>query len=82
MTRGSQIRVPAEVRRHLGLQPGDPVVFEVDGEDVRLKAAKWTLETVAGSVEPLSDGPQDFDELIRQAKEEVAERYFRKMTDR
>jgi AbrB family looped-hinge helix DNA binding protein len=82
MTQRSQVTVPAEVRRVLGLKPRDQVAFEIDGEEVRLKPVKWTLESVAGSVEPLSDGPQDFDEQIRQAKEEHAERYVRKMMGR
>jgi AbrB family looped-hinge helix DNA binding protein len=81
MTRRGQIAIPAEVRRQLGLQPGDRVVLEVDGQEVRLKSVRWTLESVAGSVVPLSDVPEDLDERIRQAKEEVAQRYFRKMTD-
>jgi AbrB family looped-hinge helix DNA binding protein len=79
MTQRSQVTVPAEVRRLLGLKPRDRVAFEIDGDEVRLKPVKWTLESVAGSVKPLHDGPQDFDEMIRQAKEEVAERSIEKM---
>ena len=79
LTQRSQVTVPAEVRRILGLKPRDHVAFEIDGDEVRLKPVKWTLESVAGSVKPLRDGPQDFDEMIRQAKEEVAERYIEKM---
>jgi AbrB family looped-hinge helix DNA binding protein len=80
MTQRSQVTVPAEVRRVLGLKPRDRVAFSVDGSDVRFKPAKWTLESVAGSVEPLSADPQDFDAQIRAAKEELAERSVRKMT--
>ncbi|HEY7030014.1 MAG TPA: hypothetical protein VH482_01740 [Thermomicrobiales bacterium] len=81
MTQRSQVTVPAEVRRVLGLKPRDRVAFSVEGSDVRLKPVKWTLESVAGSVEPLSAGPEDFDEQIRAAKVEMAERSVRKMTE-
>ena len=81
MTQRSQITVPAEVKRILGLKPRDRVTFSVEGSEVRLKPVKWTVESVAGSVEPISDGPQDFDEQIREAKEEWAERTVRTMTD-
>jgi len=81
MTQRSQITVPAEVKRILGLKPRDRVTFSVEGSEVRLKPVKWTVESVAGSVEPISDGPQDFDEQIREAKDEWAERTVRTMTD-
>jgi antitoxin PrlF len=81
MTQRSQVTIPAEVRRVLGLKPRDRVTFSITGTEVKLKPVKWTLDSVAGSVEPVSANTQDFDELIRAAKEEVAERSVREMTE-
>ena len=80
MTQRSQVTVPAEVRRVLGLKPRDKVVFTIEGSEVRLAPAEYTLESVFGSIEPLTDGPQDFEEQIRQAKEERAEEAIRKLS--
>ena len=82
MTQRSQVTIPAEVRRVLGLKPRDKVAFTIDGEEVRLSPVRFTVESVAGSLPPLNDGPQDFDELIRQAKDERAERTVRGVTER
>ncbi|MCP9861509.1 MULTISPECIES: AbrB/MazE/SpoVT family DNA-binding domain-containing protein [unclassified Cyanobium] len=34
-----QITLPAEMRRHLGIEPGDAVIVEVCGGELRLKPA-------------------------------------------
>ena len=77
LTHRSQVTIPAEVRRVLGLKPRDKVAFAVEGGEVRLRPVKHSLESVAGSLPPLHDGPQDFDEQIRLAKDERAERTMR-----
>jgi antitoxin PrlF len=82
LTQRSQVTVPAEVRRILGLSPRGQVAFEIDGDQVRLKSVKWTLDSVAGSVKPLHDGPQDFDKMVREAKEEAAGREIEKLNRR
>lgn len=79
LTQRSQVTVPAEVRRVLGLEPRDKVAFAVLDGEVRLRPLKYMLESVAGSLPPLHDGPQDFDEQIRLAKEERAERTMRSL---
>jgi antitoxin PrlF len=81
LTQRSQVTVPAEVRRVLGLKPRDRIAFTVEGSEVRLVPVKHTLESVFGAIEPLTDGPQDFDEQIREAKEERAEQTVRKMRE-
>jgi antitoxin PrlF len=78
MTQRSQITVPAEVRRVLGLKPKDRVAFEVDGCEVKLKPVEFTLESAFGSVEPLNR-PEDLEEISRLAKDEHVERAIRKM---
>lgn len=75
LTERSQVTIPAEVRRVLGLKPRDKVAFAIDDGEVRLLPTQFTLESAYGSVEP-RQRPEDFKELSRQAKEERAARKF------
>lgn len=78
VTQRGQVTIPAEVMRLLGVKPREKVVFEVHGNRVELMPARFTVETLAGSVQPIRD-PADLDEQVRQAKEERAARLVRKM---
>lgn len=40
ITSKGQITVPREVRRLLGVRPGDRVLFESDGNDVRVRPVR------------------------------------------
>jgi len=40
ITSKGQITVPHEIRRALGVRPGDHLVFEQDGSEVRVKAVR------------------------------------------
>ncbi len=72
-TQRNQVTIPVEVRRLLGLKPGDKVAFTIeDGGKVRLAAASFTLESAYGSVKP-SASPEDFDEVSRSAKDAKTE---------
>ena len=68
-----QVTIPIEVRRLLGVEPSDLVVFRIEDGEVRLVPAEFTLETTFASVMPLQR-PEDFEQRIRDAKEEKAER--------
>ena len=72
-TQRNQVTIPVEVRRLLGLKPGDKVAFTIeDGGKVRLAAASFSLESAYGSVNP-STSPEDFDEVSRNARDAKAE---------
>ena len=72
-TQRNQVTIPVEVRRLLGLKPGDKVAFTIeDGGKVRLAAASLSLESAYGSVKP-SASPEDFDEVSRGTKGAKAE---------
>lgn len=73
ITQRSQVTLPAEVRRLLGLKPRDKVIFAIENDAVRLLPATFTLESAYGSVEPLGR-PVDTEGLVRQTKEEKIER--------
>ena len=76
-TQRNQVTNPVEVRRLLGLKPGDKVAFTIeDGGEVCLAAASFSLESAYSSVKP-SRNPEDFDEVSRDAKEAKAEETIR-----
>lgn len=78
ITSKGQLTVPVAVRRHLGIGPHDHVAFAIEGDDVRLRRLRYTLETVIGSVEPLpGTTTADFERQIAEAAEEQAERTTR-----
>ena len=77
VTQRSQVTLPAEVRRLLGIKARDKVIFAIEDDQVRLLPATFTLETAAGSVEALGR-PVEVEELIREAKKEKVERDRRK----
>lgn len=69
----NQITLPAQVRRHLGVQGGDKLAFTIhDTGEVILQRAVFDLEAAYGSVTPL-EHPEDFEARIRDAKDEKAE---------
>ena len=78
LTQRSQVTVPAEVRRLLGLKPRDKVTFAIAGGEVLLKPVAYSLESAYGSVTP-SRRPEDFGELSRVARDARAEQTLRKM---
>ncbi len=45
VTQRGQVTLPAEVRRLLGIKPREKVAFRIDGNEVRLAPASFTLET-------------------------------------
>lgn len=78
MTQRGQVTVPAEVRRLLGLAPRSKLTFQIEGEQVRIVPAAYTLESTYGAVTPINR-PENFKEIERQAKEEHVERVMQKM---
>ena len=78
ITQRSQVTVPAEVRRVLGVKPRDKVTFTIEDGEVRLAPASFSIETVYGSVKP-SGKPENFDEVSRAAKGDKAEKTVRKL---
>ena len=67
VTRKGQVTIPAEIRRALDLQEGDTVTWIQEGEEIRLTAARYTVESAFGSVKPRRQ-PEDFEEMAEKAK--------------
>jgi AbrB family looped-hinge helix DNA binding protein len=78
ITQRGQVTIPAEIRRLLKVRPKDKVTFTVEGGEVKLKAARYSLESAFGSVKPYHK-PEDFEQISREAKEAKAEKTRREM---
>jgi len=76
VTERGQVTIPAEVRRALGLGKRDKVIFSMEDGVVKVKKPTFTLETAYASIKPLAG---DVDEMIREAKDEKADRLIEKM---
>ena len=67
LTSKGQVTIPAEVRRRLGLHPGDRVAFVVDGDAVRLVRKESRVEAAFGLCKPdRSLSLEQMDEVIRK----------------
>lgn len=67
VTPRSQVTLPAEVRRRLGIRARDQAIFAIEEGQVRLLPATFTLESAAGSVEALGR-VADTEDQVREAK--------------
>ncbi len=71
VTQRGQVTLPARVRRILGVKPREKVTFEIDGDNVRIVPARFTVESVRGSV-PALDKPVPLEDIFAIAGEEHA----------
>lgn len=66
-----QVTIPADVRRQLGVRSADKVAFVVtDAGTVEVRPARFTLESVLGSLDALPGESVDLDREIEEAVEE------------
>ncbi len=71
LTSKGQLTIPKDVRERLGLKSGDRVVFEFEGDSVRLKVEKQrSLEKLKGSLPATREYPGK-DAERRAAREHV-----------
>ena len=80
ITSKGQVTVPADVRKKLGIKPGETIVFRIREDRVELDRAPMSLEEAFGSVPPLNR-PEDFEALSRAAWEEHAGKVVEEMDE-
>ena len=81
ITAKGQATIPAEIRRILGVEPHDKIVFVVDGDEVRLAGAASVVERTAGALKSQkaprpelgTKAPQAAQELRETAEHAIAE---------
>ena len=69
---GGKVVIPAAIRRELGLNDGDTVAIERDGDHVVLKSRKHVLREIQATFRALVKQPFTVDEFMadRQAEAE------------
>lgn len=72
ITRKGQVTIPIEIRTRLGLHPKDKVLFELEGDVVKLRPAPSKVLRWYGSVTP-KRRPEDFGKLRQEFERSVAE---------
>jgi len=73
ITAKGQVTIPAEIRKALGLKPGDKVAFTLNQGEVKLEPSPSALRDGFGAVRPRRK-PEDFTELRGKAREWVAQK--------
>ena len=65
LTSKGQVTIPADVRKRLGLHPGDPVAFIVEGNEVRLVRRESRIEAAFGICKPATSiSVEDMEQVI------------------
>jgi antitoxin PrlF len=83
ITSKGQVTIPAEVRKHLGLNKREKIAFVIDEEgDVHLKAPHYpTVASLRGAAGSLPN-PMSWEDIERVVEEERAEEGHRKVGTR
>ncbi len=75
-----QVTIPVEVLRQLGVGTADKVASVLTDEgNVKLRPARFTLESVLGSIPALPNESIDLDREIDEAPEEAADERMRRV---
>lgn len=72
VTQKGQVTIPIEIRKALGIKPKGKVAFEIDGQEVRVKAAKSVVEATH-RILPALDRKLTVEEMVQIATEEAAQ---------
>lgn len=72
LTSKGQVTIPQEIRSRLGLKPRDTVVFELEGDAVKIKPARSKVLEGYGAVAP-SKRPEDWQEIRAAIEQAIAD---------
>ena len=72
MSAGGKIVVPAELRRELGIQPGDTLVIEREDGKLVLKSYLQVVREIQTEIKQLMKQPDTVDDFIPWKRAEAA----------
>lgn len=76
VTSKGQTTIPKEIRKELGIEAGDRVVFILRDGEVVLYPVKETLLDLRGSIKPRKR-PEDLQAVRREVKQKLAKKVAR-----
>lgn len=68
VTSKGQVTVPVAVRRALGIEEGDTVIFRVDGDGARMQRAPSFLDLAGSLPVPAARRNAAWDEVLRTSR--------------
>lgn len=72
MSENGRVLIPAEIRRQLGLVPGEPIRLTVEGQELRLMTRRAQIRAAQESAARyLQPGVRLDEELIAERREEA-----------
>lgn len=72
MVGGGRLIVPANFRKAMGLSKGDTVLFELEGDELRIRPARSTLRRIQHKLKKVApEGRNLSDELIAERRAEA-----------
>jgi AbrB family looped-hinge helix DNA binding protein len=73
LTSKGQTTIPAEIRRHFGLNDGDRLQFFVEGDHIVMVPAKGSVTELKGII-PKPDKPVSIEEMKQAVRSEASSR--------
>jgi antitoxin PrlF len=78
ITSKGQVTIPVELRRELGLEPGDRVEFVRENGSIQVRKAESIVRKLAGSI-PSRGRVLSPEEIHEEAEKAIVESYWRRM---
>jgi AbrB family looped-hinge helix DNA binding protein len=69
-----RVVVPKEVREAMGVKPGDEIIFQVDGDEVRLTSRAALVKRLRG-IFKANDNRDHTAELLEERRQEAARKW-------
>ena len=82
ITKSGQLTMPAEVRRHLGVGPGDRVLWTTDAAgNTIVRPMRYTVAELDGIVPAINhpSAETDFEDMIAEAQESLVDDHLREI---
>ena len=78
LTKKWQTTIPKDIRKYLGLEPNDRILYLIEGEKVILKPMRGNILDLKGSVLS-NEKPIDFNKIRKETKKRVAGKIIKEM---
>ena len=78
LTKKWQTTIPKDIRKYLGLEPNDRILYLIEGKKVILKPIRGNILDLKGSV-LTKEKPIDFKKLRKETKKRIASKIIKEV---